>query len=91
MTESPCLRTYVREKLDILINNDEISKNIEIGIFNVSIKQAENIGVIKKWDNIHFALYLWTSKVLILNKNLLSFRLSLELNLKVFLTILYQG
>ena len=59
MTESPCLRTYVREKLDILINNDEISKNIEIGIFNVSIKQAENIGVIKKWDNIHFKkLYL---------------------------------
>lgn len=55
--------THIREnivnKIDTLINNLEISKNIEIGVFNSTIREADTLGIIKKWDNLHFKkLYL---------------------------------
>ena len=45
------IREKIKEKLDKIINNHEITKTLEIGIFNSAIRLAENYGVVKKWDN----------------------------------------
>ena len=56
------IRNIIIDKLDNLINNIDISKNIEIGIFNNTIKEAESRGIVKKWDNTHFKkLYILKS------------------------------
>ncbi len=53
------IREKIKEKLDKIINNHEITKTLEIGIFNSTIRLAENYGVVKKWDNKYFKkLYL---------------------------------
>lgn len=46
------------------------AKNIEIGIFNYSLQQAESKNVIKKWDNHYFVMiYLSKFKSLMSNIN----------------------
>jgi transcription elongation factor S-II len=53
------IRERIKEKLNTVCNDIEISNNLEIGIFNSTIKEAENKGIVKKWDNNHFhKLYL---------------------------------
>lgn len=53
------LRLDIIDKLDSIIDNKDISNNLEIGIYNNCIRNAEQMGIIKKWDNNHFIkLYL---------------------------------
>jgi len=52
-------RKNIRAKLDPILENDKLSQNLEIGIYNYAIKEANSRKIIKKWDNPHFAqLYL---------------------------------
>tara|TARA_Y100000816_G_C25984049_1_gene513932 strand:+ start:298 stop:807 length:510 start_codon:yes stop_codon:yes gene_type:complete len=47
-------RKNIVEHLDKIIENNRLSKNLEIGIYNFSIKDAGRRAVIKKWDNPYF-------------------------------------
>ena len=45
------VRKFSRDKFNTLVNNDKISKNIEIGCYNYTIKKATEYNLVKKWDN----------------------------------------
>jgi len=47
-------RNNVVNKLKIILKNDKLASNLEKGIFNYSLKHAEKINVVKKWDNSYF-------------------------------------
>ena len=52
-------RANIRNKLNLLINDEKYSKNLEIGIYNYALKEATNLKVVKKWDNpFYIQLYL---------------------------------
>jgi transcription elongation factor S-II len=52
-------RSKIVEKLNEIVEDSKISKNLEIGIYNYTIKDATLRAVIKKWDNPYFAeLYI---------------------------------
>ena len=47
-------RENVVKKIDVILNNDKHSMNLEKGIYNYSLKEATRRKVIKKWDNPYF-------------------------------------
>jgi transcription elongation factor S-II len=52
-------RNNIVGHLNEIIENQKISKNLEIGIYNFCIKDAGRRAVIKKWDNPYFVeLYI---------------------------------
>lgn len=48
-------RKNIREKLNILIQNEKNTCNLEKGIFNYALKEATNRKVVKKWENTYFS------------------------------------
>ena len=48
------LREKIIKKFNILIEDLDISRKLEKGIYNYSIDYADELGVIKKWDNKSF-------------------------------------
>ena len=52
-------RTNIRKKLDEILENEKNSTNLEKGIFNYTLKEAEHRKIVKKWDNKQFVqIYL---------------------------------
>ena len=52
-------RSNLRSKLSPILENDVLSTNLEKGIYNYAIKEANNRKIIKKWDNPYFVqLYM---------------------------------
>lgn len=52
-------RLNIRGKLNIVLENEKHSSNLEKGIFNYALKEATNRKVVKKWDNPYFVqIYL---------------------------------
>jgi transcription elongation factor S-II len=47
-------RNNIRCKLNIIIQNEKHSLNLEKGVFNYALKEATNRKVVKKWDNPYF-------------------------------------
>ena len=47
-------RENIRKKLCELLNNEKNSLNLEKGIFNYSLKEADQRKIVKKWDNKQF-------------------------------------
>jgi transcription elongation factor S-II len=47
-------RLNIRNKLNLVLENEKHSTNLEKGIFNYSLKEANNRKVVKKWDNQYF-------------------------------------
>ena len=47
-------RCNIRLKLNEILENEKNSLNLEKGIFNYALKEAERRKIIKKWDNKHF-------------------------------------
>jgi len=47
-------RTNIRNKLNEKFNNEKNSTNLEKGIFNYTLKEAERRKIVKKWDNKQF-------------------------------------
>jgi len=58
--DSTQFRENVSKKLSSLLDNQEkMATNLEKGIYNYCIKQAEEKNIVKKWDNVYFAqLYI---------------------------------
>ena len=51
---SELFRSNIRKKLDEKLNNEKNSNNLEKGIFNYTLKEAERRKIVKKWDNKQF-------------------------------------
>ena len=63
-------RSKITNELNKIINNNKITRNLEKGIFNASLKQANTLKVVKKWDNIYFVeIYISTLRNVYLNLN----------------------
>ena len=61
-------RLNIRGKLNIILENEKHSCNLEKGIFNYALKEATNRKVVKKWDNQYFVqIYLDRLRSIYLN------------------------
>lgn len=68
ISEPKEFRNNINKYFSKLINNTNQSKNLEVGIFNWSIKEANKRNIIKKWDNKYFVqLYLDKFKMIMIN------------------------
>lgn len=68
ITNSEHFRNNIIKELSTYIKLFTQAKNLEIGIFNWSLKQADKKNIIKKWDNKYFVqIYLDKFKMIILN------------------------
>ena len=58
--ENPDLfRSNIRKKLLEILENEKITNNLEKGIFNYALKEADQRKIVKKWDNAYFVqIYL---------------------------------
>lgn len=56
---SELFRSNIRAKINEKLNNEKHSSNLEKGIFNYALKEADQRKIVKKWDNKHFVqIYL---------------------------------
>ena len=62
-------RENVRIKIEELIKEKKIVKNLEKSIFNYSIKEADNQNIVKKWDNKYFTI-IYIDRLRSIMKNL---------------------
>lgn len=61
-------RTNCVTKMNTIFEDEQISKNIEQGIFNYSIKQAKERKIIRKWENKYFVqIYFDRFRTIFLN------------------------
>ena len=52
-------RANIRKKINNKLNDEKASLNLEKGIFNYTLKEADRLKIIKKWDNKFFVeIYL---------------------------------
>ncbi len=54
VTNPDNFRTNVRTKLNDILKNEKNSLNLEKGVYNYTLKEAEYRKVVKKWDNRYF-------------------------------------
>jgi DNA-directed RNA polymerase subunit M/transcription elongation factor TFIIS len=47
-------RSNIKKQIDKILNNEKNSSNLEKGIFNYTLREAERHKIVKKWDNKHF-------------------------------------
>ena len=47
-------RQNIRQKLNSFLQDEKSSSNLEKGIYNFSLKEADSRKVVKKWDNKYF-------------------------------------
>jgi transcription elongation factor S-II len=47
-------RNNIRKKIDNILHNEKNSLNLEKGIFNYTLKEADRHKIVKKWDNKYF-------------------------------------
>lgn len=47
-------RLNIKGKLNLILQNEKHSSNLEKGIFNYALKEASSRKVVKKWDNQYF-------------------------------------
>ena len=66
-------RTNVRSKINLILHNEKNSNNLEKGIFNYALKEADQRKVVKKWDNAAF-VHIYTSHLrsIYMNLNIVS-------------------
>jgi transcription elongation factor S-II len=87
-------RANIRKNIDKLINDNKLSSNIEIATFNYSLKESNNLNVIKKWNNIYF-VRIYTDKLRAVLTNLkqnnwINELLDLNLSPKTFVYMTHQ-
>jgi len=68
ISNSDNFRNNIRTKMMAIIGDDNLSVNLEKGVFNYAIKEANSKKIIKKWENPYFVqLYLDRLRSLYLN------------------------
>jgi len=59
LSDPDTFRTNIRRKLVPILENETHCINLEKGVYNYAVKEANNRKIIKKWDNPYFTqLYL---------------------------------
>lgn len=68
ISNPPLFRSKVLEKINIVLGEETLSINLEKGIFNYTIKEANAKKIIKKWENPYFTqLYIDRLRTVYLN------------------------
>ena len=67
ITQPEIFRENVYNKLNTIIGNNTISINLEKGIYNKSIQEADERKIIKKWNNPYFVIIYIQKLKMILN------------------------
>jgi|UniRef100_A0A6C0DXX6 hypothetical protein len=68
INDPECFRAKVVSKLNSIINNDNISENLEKGIYNYTLGVCEEKNLLKKWANESFVvIYIEKLRSLIIN------------------------
>lgn len=68
ISNSDNFRSNIRTKLAPIIGDENLCTNLEKGVFNYAIKEANSKKIIKKWENPYFVqLYLDRLRSLFLN------------------------
>jgi transcription elongation factor S-II len=63
-------RSNIKQKLNEILKDEKNSNNMEKGIFNYSLKEADRHKIVKKWDNKHFVqIYVDRLRSIVLNLN----------------------
>ena len=62
-------RSNIRKKLEEILKNEKNAVNLEKGIFNSALKEADQRKVIKKWDN-HLFVQIYLSHLRSIKTNL---------------------
>ena len=67
--ENPDLfRSNIKKKLNEILENEKNTINLEKGIFNYALKEADQRKIVKKWDNAYFVqIYLDRLRSIITN------------------------
>lgn len=61
-------RSNIKQKLNEILEDEKNSSNMEKGIFNYSLKEADRHKIVKKWDNKHFVqIYVDRLRSIVLN------------------------
>jgi DNA-directed RNA polymerase subunit M/transcription elongation factor TFIIS len=61
-------RSNIKQKLNEILKDEKNSSNMEKGIFNYCLKEADRHKIVKKWDNKHFIqIYVDRLRSIILN------------------------
>ena len=61
-------RSNIKQKLNEILKDEKNSNNMEKGVFNYSLKEAERHKIVKKWDNKHFVqIYVDRLRSIVLN------------------------
>ena len=67
---SQLFRSNVRKNIENILKNEKNSINLEKGIFNYALKEAEQRKIVKKWDNKYFVqIYVDRLRSIIINLN----------------------
>ena len=69
INDSEKFRENVKRKFSIMLNDEKFGDNLERGIYNNTLKIAEEKKIIKKWENTYFAL-LYINKFRTIYQNL---------------------
>jgi transcription elongation factor S-II len=62
-------RNNIRTKINEILKNEKNSTNLEKGIFNYSLKEADTKKIVKKWDNKYF-VQIYIDRLRSIYKNL---------------------
>ena len=61
-------RSNIKQKLNDILKDEKNSNNMEKGIFNYSLKEADRHKIVKKWDNKYFVqIYIDRLRSIMLN------------------------
>lgn len=68
ITNPDLLRQKMRTQLDLVIQNQVMSENVEIGVYNYAVQAASEKHIVKKWTNVYFSeLYLSKMRSILCN------------------------
>jgi len=63
-------RKNICKKLDEILQDEKKSRNMERGVYNYTLKEADNRKVVKKWDNQYFTqIYIDRMRSIYINLN----------------------
>jgi transcription elongation factor S-II len=68
ISNSESFRNNIRSRIQPILEDENLSANLEIAIYNYAIKEANSRKIIKKWDNPYFVqLYVDRLRSIYLN------------------------
>ena len=66
-------RNKIKETIDEYVKDKKLSLNLEKGIFNYSLREANNHNVVKKWDNVYF-VELYITRYRTIHQNIMNLK-----------------